>query len=43
MLQLPAVCNQCNDESNLVTKGTGVSVSFSILQNVKLTVALPQQ
>jgi hypothetical protein len=40
MLQLPAVCNQCNDEINLVTKETGVSVSFSLLQNVKLTVAL---
>jgi hypothetical protein len=40
MLQLPAVCNQCNNESNLVTQENGVSVSFGIVQNVKLTVAL---
>ena len=40
MIQLPTVCNHCEDENNLVTQESGVSVSYAIEENVRLTVAL---
>jgi hypothetical protein len=40
MIQLPTVCNQCEDENNLVTEENGVSLTYPILQNVQLTVVL---
>jgi hypothetical protein len=40
MIQLPTVCNQCADENNLVTEENGASLTYSILENVQLTVAL---
>jgi len=40
MAHLPILCNQCKDKSNLVTEQNGVSLRYSILENVQLVLAL---
>jgi hypothetical protein len=40
MSHLPTVCNQCEDQNNLVTEENGISMKYSVLENVQLIVAL---